>query len=332
MTYKKFILIIYLLIPFTVFAQLVVNNSIDSTVRYIKSNGYYTGAKDSAAIIRIVSGLRIGAVDYTVHDYYPNGKIKLTTKAKHADGSGFSGPCAEYFKNGIMKNAETYENDTLIGSVVAYYPDGKTYMSGEFKNGDLVVNECYDTTGGMLALGGEGEFISYNDERTEITDRGPIVNGLKTGLWSHYENGILKSQEKMDHSSQKYPTPEVAAQFKKGGIEGFAKFISQRLHYTEEAKKNAIKGKVFITFVVEKDGSVSNIKLLRGLGYGLDQSAMEVIKLSSGLWVPAKLNNEIVTSQYTVPIGFGMDGVAPPANMQHDEGRQIGYEQLPPVN
>ena len=88
-----------------------------------------------------------------------------------------------------------------------------------------------------------------------------------------------------------------------GGIEAFYKYLSNAIRYPSVARENNVQGKVFLTFVVEKDGSLTDIKVMRGIGSGCDEEAMRVIKASKK-WRPGQQNGRTVRQQYTVPISF----------------------------
>jgi len=99
-----------------------------------------------------------------------------------------------------------------------------------------------------------------------------------------------------------YTAPDYSAEFP-GGAKSFHAYLAKNVRYPKQAKDNHIQGRVFITFVVEKDGSLSNFKLLRGLGYGCDEEASQVLK-ASPKWLPGIQSGKIVRQQYTVPIAF----------------------------
>lgn len=90
----------------------------------------------------------------------------------------------------------------------------------------------------------------------------------------------------------------------KGGREQFIKFLKKNLNYPEEAKKIGREGKVFIQFIVNKDGSLSNIKIIKGIGAGCDEEAIRVIKLSSNQWNPGKQRGKPVRVRMALPIVF----------------------------
>ncbi|MES2279421.1 MAG: energy transducer TonB [Bacteroidota bacterium] len=91
---------------------------------------------------------------------------------------------------------------------------------------------------------------------------------------------------------------ENMAEFK-GGQGAFMKFMSKHIQY----KKGAVNGKVFAQFMVKKDGTLSNIKIVRGISPVNDQEVVRVLKLSPK-WKPARNNGKVVESQYTVPVNF----------------------------
>jgi TonB family protein len=89
----------------------------------------------------------------------------------------------------------------------------------------------------------------------------------------------------------------------KGGLEAFGKFLATNMKYPKAARDNNVQGRVIITFVVEKDGSLSNMKVVRGIGSGCDEEAVRVLGISPA-WKPGIQNGKPVKVQYSVPISF----------------------------
>ncbi|WP_343589420.1 M56 family metallopeptidase [Flavobacterium sp.] len=86
-----------------------------------------------------------------------------------------------------------------------------------------------------------------------------------------------------------------------GGIEKFYMFVGQNFKMPEEFSKQKIEGKLFIEFMVEKDGSLSEFKIVKDLGYGAGEEAIRVLKLSPK-WIPATENGQAVRVLYSLPI------------------------------
>ena len=88
-----------------------------------------------------------------------------------------------------------------------------------------------------------------------------------------------------------------------GGVDSMKTFIERNLVYPQLAKDNKIEGKVFVTFVVEKDGSISGVKVLRDIGYGCGAEAIRVV-MKMPKWKPGKQRGVPVRVQYNLPIVF----------------------------
>jgi len=84
---------------------------------------------------------------------------------------------------------------------------------------------------------------------------------------------------------------------------GFNAYLSKNIHYPAVDKENNVQGKVFLTFVVEKDGSLTDIKVVRSPDESLSDEAIRVLK-GSPRWKPGIQNGKPVRVQYTVPISF----------------------------
>ena len=95
---------------------------------------------------------------------------------------------------------------------------------------------------------------------------------------------------------------EVQPEFP-GGLDSMYAFIQKNLIYPEKAKAEGIEGRVFITFTIEKDGSVSNVKILRGIGGGCDEAAKEVVE-KMPKWKPGTQRGKPVRVQFNLPIKF----------------------------
>ncbi len=80
-------------------------------------------------------------------------------------------------------------------------------------------------------------------------------------------------------------------------------WIKENLRYPASALENDISGKVFVTFIVEKDGSVSNARVVQGIDKDLNEEAVRVVS-SMPKWTPGQVNGEFVRVQFTIPVNF----------------------------
>ena len=98
-----------------------------------------------------------------------------------------------------------------------------------------------------------------------------------------------------------------------GGFEALQSFLRENTQYPEEAVKNSIQGKVIVSFVIEEDGSISNIKVARGVHPALDEEAVRVVGLMPK-WKPAMNNSKPIRTKYNVPVFFGNLSTSPEKN------------------
>lgn len=103
-------------------------------------------------------------------------------------------------------------------------------------------------------------------------------------------------------SSDTFNFVEKVATFP-GGEEAWAKFISENLIYPKKAKSKGIEGTVYISFIIEADGKLTNIKVVRGVDPLLDAEAIRVISLSPN-WIPSEQRGKKVRTAFNMPIKF----------------------------
>lgn len=114
-----------------------------------------------------------------------------------------------------------------------------------------------------------------------------------------------------------------------GGVNAMMDYLRGNLKYPESAKKNKQEGRVFIGFIVEKDGSVSNVKVLRGVCEELDSEAVRVVK-SMPTWIAGRDKGKPVRVQYTLPIVFKLNDETTVTALSgtHWEGTGTGIDEV----
>jgi len=120
-----------------------------------------------------------------------------------------------------------------------------------------------------------------------------------------YHNGEQTAQYQTGSDGQKtYYMLRAIPEFP-GGAQAFGQFLGQNIVYPIVARQNNTQGRVIITFVVDAEGKLTDIKVVRGIGSGCDEEAVRVLKLSP-LWTPGMVDNKPVRTQYSVPISFSL--------------------------
>jgi len=313
-----FLLTICLLLCRGAFAQK------DTAVYYLKNSGKLVSSKDSADYFLVVlpPDTNVDKNLFIVKEFYPNGRLKLMTgsMSNKIEKLMFHGRCISFYSNGHKMLVNNYENGRVVGDEIEYYPNGKLYNIRSYDNNNKVfLKQFNDSTGNVFAENGKGKWKEFSDDFKTISDEGEVDNGVQDGIWIGrindsvdvkyvFDKGKLLSNStvyKYKSSGKTYISVDVVPEFQ-GGIGAFIKFLRHNINYPESARKNNTSGTVNISFVVEKDGSLTNIKVQRGVGDGCDEEAVRVMKLSPP-WKPGMADGKPVRVAYNVPIAFPMN-------------------------
>jgi len=110
-------------------------------------------------------------------------------------------------------------------------------------------------------------------------------------------------EEVVEEETIPFQLVEEKPKFQGGDANDFSKWVNQRLVYPEVAKENGVQGRVMLQFTVGTDGSVSGVKVLRGVDPSLDNEAVRVVS-QSPKWTPGKQRDRKVKVTYTFPVIF----------------------------
>ena len=127
------------------------------------------------------------------------------------------------------------------------------------------------------------------------------------------ERTIITEREQKGIGDPIFEVVEQMPQFP-GGQAGLMQYLSSNVKYPALAAENGVHGRVVCTFVVEKDGSTSNVKVAKGVDKTLDNEAVRVIK-AMPKWIPGMHNGKNVRTKFTIPITFRLPEPEP-ANKQ----------------
>lgn len=109
-----------------------------------------------------------------------------------------------------------------------------------------------------------------------------------------------------------------------GGEQAMAEFISANIVYPDSARINCEEGVVYVQFIVEKDGSLSEVTVVRGASPSLDEEAVRVVKMMPN-WSPGEQKGEPVRVRFTLPISFRIDcneDIPPPPEEDKKSGKK----------
>ena len=92
-----------------------------------------------------------------------------------------------------------------------------------------------------------------------------------------------------------------------GGEEARIRFLQQNIRYPQLARESSIQGTVYVTFVVERNGAINDVRVLRGIGGGCDEEAVRVIR-AMPKWMPGKQRGKPVRVQFNMAVKFILNG------------------------
>jgi len=209
---------------------------------------------------------------------------------------------------------------TEIGLVVAL---GVVYGGFEFSSRDKQVAVLEDTTQAVI----EEEMVAIEQETPPAPPEAPqipvlsdIIDIVDDNIQidddlfmnlddddTEYEIADYREEEVVEEEVEEEAIPfmivETKPTFMGGDQNDFSKWVMSQIVYPEIAKENGIQGKVITQFTVEKDGSVTNVKVLRGVDEALDKEALRVVK-SSPKWSPGRQRDRAVKVTFTFPVIF----------------------------
>ncbi len=262
----------------------------------------------------------------TVKSFYCNGSVLRSVEVYDEKGN-LNGVATYYYPSGQLREKVRYRDNVRFGNATSYYKNGKPQMSSIYPDRKnfrinalqlyLVVNYL-DSLGNFEVKNMKG-FCScagsyFGDE---IIEKGKILNGVRDSVWTAYKNDQILFQEnysKGDFQNGVSYTGDVKSEYSKfeelpefvGGMPALMLFLSKKMTYPTDARRMGIDGKVFVQFVVNEDGSISDIEVIKSLSSSTDQEAMRVVKLMPH-WIPGKLRGIPVKVKFVLPLRFKLD-------------------------
>ena len=145
--------------------------------------------------------------------------------------------------------------------------------------------------------------IDIVDDEIEVDDDMFMNLEDDSSLGVEIMDYVEVEEEVVEEEAIPFQLVEEKPSFQGGDANQFSKWVNQRLVYPEIAKENGVQGRVTLQFTVEKDGTVTKVKVLRGVDPSLDKEAVRVVSMSPK-WKPGKQRDRAVPVTYTFPVIF----------------------------
>ncbi len=142
----------------------------------------------------------------------------------------------------------------------------------------------------------------------EVKDEEEIKDDIKVNLdvevtdETKVEEIVVQAEQPKEETDEVFTVVEESAT-PRGGMQAFYKYVGEKIKYPAQARRMGIEGRVFVEFVINKDGSLSDVRSIKGIGAGCDEEAVRIIQ-SAPAWNPGKQRGKAVKQRYTLPIIF----------------------------
>lgn len=250
---------------------------------------------------------------------------RIHSRAFYKDGD-LTGPYIMYHENGVIKEKGTYKEDYKTGNtsfwndkgilrqVLEYFSHSGSFM-GELDSFKII--NYWDDANNQLVKEGNGE-CRCSFYETWPQEEGQVVGGYRDEAWSitsgdtiisveEYKKGkLLKGESTYKGGKFEYAEKFRSAEFR-DGIPGMARFLRQTIKYPSEARRNGIQGRVFVRFIIDANGNVSDLEVVKGVSDALDRESIRVVKASNKKWIPAKSRGVPIKSTYVLPVYFKLE-------------------------
>lgn len=257
----------------------------------------------------------------TVYSFFADGS--LLSSIPYANGT-ISYPSRHYYRNGIVRELEEAREEKKTQQWI-WHPNGQLYQVGlrdldPLSTARFQLLNQWDSLGRAMVVNGNGQATFESRTSTsQFLESGAVKNGLKDGEWIGRRGGKLEFRETYSDGkclsgkfytengdSLTYTEPEKHPEFK-GGMPAMGRFLASTIRYPVEAARAKVQGRVFVSFIVDTEGNVDKVKVLKGVGSGADEEAVRVVKATSGKWIPAEQRGKKVRVRYNLPINFHLE-------------------------
>ncbi|MEG1037394.1 MAG: energy transducer TonB [Mucinivorans sp.] len=168
---------------------------------------------------------------------------------------------------------------------------------------DVTVEEKKPEEPAKIETANVSDLLKVVKNDAKIEHEFTILDGMDDDALANLEVKTYNKTEEVVEEEMVVFEAEEMPKFQGKGLEAFRVWVLNNTQYPQMALENNIQGKVTVSFVVERDGKLSNVKVIRGVDRELDQAAIKTIS-SSPKWTPAKNHGKPVRLNYIMPVDF----------------------------
>ncbi|WP_409417340.1 energy transducer TonB [Flavobacterium sp. PS2] len=273
-------------------------------------------SEENHKYVRLIEEYYSDKKAYIFKDFYKSKAIKMISTSSDRDIIRKDGQSVYYYENGNRETSVSYSDGKKTGKEYNWYNNGNLkseieYFENKEKIVEFKINNYWNLQKEQKVSEGNGDYEDIDDNGNE--ESGKVKNGFPDGTWKgkskkskytfveNYENGKLISGVSTDSLNIEHPyTIIFQAPAPKKGINSFYSYVAKAMYIPNEAR-NKVSGKIYLSFIVDKEGKLVEPRILKGIGYGLDENAISVIKHAKN-WNPGTKRGIPIRVLYTLPI------------------------------
>lgn len=306
---KKIILIVLCVFCNSLFSQILEYKEL-----FLDSLKDDTTEENAAFYVHLNSFQSDEFYDYTI--FFNSGKINEKGKSTSNIKLYRTGNITTFFENGNKESEYQINGGFKTGIANSWYENGNKKQVVEYYNEkresippQKKILAFWDNNNIQKIIEGNGE---YDAEEEFCSEKGIVKNGYKTGKWTGYDirqklsfveiydNGTLVEGESIDENEKKYLYSNVYEPSKpRNGYEDFYNYIAKKFSFNK--KTTGKSGKMLFSFVIEKNGSVESVQILKGADENLESEAIRLIKNYPD-WLSGFYRGKPVRVSFVIPI------------------------------
>lgn len=306
---KKFLSFVVLLYAISLSAQTSNKIYLDSTfTQTLEGDHVY---------YRIVDDSDRQRKHYTFRDYYRSGNLLSEAVSSVKEYFRGVGTMIKYFEDGTKSEILTYDDGKLSGKYLSFYPNGQSKIEGNYVkmeskssrlSPELEIVNYYSPDNIQTVINGDG---TMEFEDVFVSEKGAIKNRRKDGVWSGYDKMInmsftetykkgklVSGRSSAPFNDYDYTLVEERPTFSPS-VEAFYRYVAKNFR-TPDTNDS---GRIILSFVINREGAIENIKIRRGISALHDAEAIRVMSASPN-WVAGKKRGKPVRVSYSLPINI----------------------------
>lgn len=259
-------------------------------VTYLDKDKLTQNSEEEAYFVRKIDQIN-GQLMITEY-FYPGMKIHMNGFIISENPIKYHGVIKWYFANDSLEHIAQYHLGDKIGSEIFYFENGqkKEELLHEGKTRKTI--QIWQEDGAGFLTNGTGHVVELDEKR-------------QTEMHSGYQDSLLVERYEIRkvNSDTIYLLADSQAEFK-SGMPAFYKQIANILVYPKSARKKGIEGRVYVLFIVNKEGEMEEIEVVKGIDPMCDLEAENAVKSIGRGWIPSSKNGKPVKTRMVLPINF----------------------------